>query len=69
MKAQDLRELSKEELQKKERENREELFKLRVQKSIGQTKNTARFKILRREVAQILTVRRERELKGSTVGK
>lgn len=69
MKAQDLKELSKEELQKKERENREELFKLRVQKSIGQAKNTARFKMLRREVAQILTVRRERELKGSTVGK
>ncbi len=69
MKIQDLKELSKEELQKKERERREELFKLRVQKSIGQAKNTARFKILRREVAQILTVRREQELKGSAVGK
>ncbi|MBI4209729.1 MAG: 50S ribosomal protein L29 [Deltaproteobacteria bacterium] len=69
MKAQDLKDLSKEELQKKERESREELFKLRVQKSIGQAKNTARFKILRREVARILTVRREQELKGSAVGK
>lgn len=69
MKAQDLRDLSVEELRKKERESREELFKLRVQKSVGQAKNTARFKLLRREIAQVLTILREQELKGASHGK
>lgn len=61
MKAEDLREFSFEELRKKEKEDREELFRLRFQKSLGRAKNTARFKALRREIAQILTVIHERE--------
>ena len=40
----------------------EELFNLRFQRATGQLKNTARKGELRREVARLKTVLREREL-------
>lgn len=62
MKAKELRELSDEELKQKERELKEELFNLRFQHSLGQLGNTARISQVKREIARIKTVLREREL-------
>lgn len=65
MKARELRTLSDEELRRKEKELREELFNLRFQHAIGQLTNTARISQVKREIARIKTVLRERELQRS----
>ncbi len=62
MKAEELRGLSDEELDKKEEEIRRELFNLRVQLATQQLTNVARIRALRKDLARVLTVKREREL-------
>jgi len=62
MKAKELRELSDEELAKKELELREDLFKLKFQHGIRRLENPARLKGLRRDIARVQTVRKERAL-------
>ena len=64
MKGRELRELTKEELLKKKRDAKEELFNLRFQHSTGQLDNTARLKLLKRDVARIETVLREKTPKA-----
>jgi len=61
MKAKDLRELSDDELRGKSGELRGELFNLKVKHSTGQLEDTARLATLRRDVARVETVLRERE--------
>jgi large subunit ribosomal protein L29 len=56
MKNQELRELSKEELIKRGRELRTEIFNLRMQKSVGQLENLFQIKNLRKEIARIETI-------------
>jgi large subunit ribosomal protein L29 len=60
MKASDLRELSLEELEAKSKELRGELFNLKVKHSTGQLEDTARLALLRRDVARVATIVRER---------
>ena len=62
MKAEELRQLSIPELKEKLRELREELFNLRFQKSIHQLENPMRIKQVKRDIARVLTVIREKEL-------
>ncbi len=58
----DLRELGDEELVTKLREAKEELFNLRFQVATGQLDNNRRLQTVRRDIARIYTVMREREL-------
>jgi large subunit ribosomal protein L29 len=60
--AAELRALDAESLEIKLRDAKEELFNLRFQNATGQLDNTARLKTVRREIARIYTVIREREL-------
>ncbi len=62
MKASVLRNLSEKELSAHLDEVYEEYFKLRFNKASGQHKNYARFREVRRDIARIRTVMREREL-------
>jgi len=62
MKTKDLKELTKEELLKKKKDTKEELFNLRFQHSTGQLENTARLKLLKKDVAKIETILRQKEL-------
>ncbi|NBE80829.1 50S ribosomal protein L29 [Micromonospora sp. WMMD1128] len=62
VKASELRELSDEELVTKLREAKAELFNLRVQGATGQLDNNRRLQVIRREIARIYTIMREREL-------
>ncbi len=64
MKAKDLRQLSSEELESKYEELSEQLFKLKIQKTIGQLDNPAKLKQVKRDIARILTILREREAKN-----
>ncbi len=60
MKASELRELTVDELRQKEEELADQLFALRLQKSIGQLEKPSRIRQARVELARVLTVRRER---------
>ena len=60
MKASELRDLSVDELQAKTDELRGELFNARVKKSTGQLENTALLHNLRRDVARVETILREK---------
>jgi large subunit ribosomal protein L29 len=61
MKSKELRDLSAEELAAKEKEFREEEFKLRFRHATGQLDKTARLKMLRREIARVKTIMKEKE--------
>jgi large subunit ribosomal protein L29 len=60
--AEELRQLSPEELANKLRESKEELFNLRFQAATGQLESHGRLGAVRKEIARIYTVLREREL-------
>lgn len=65
MKISEIRELTIPELLKRRRELREETFNLRLQQKAGQIENTARFRQIRREVARIETVIKEKKAKAA----
>ena len=58
----ELRELADEELVTRLRDSKEELFNLRFQVATGQLDNNRRLQTVRRDIARIYTVMREREL-------
>jgi large subunit ribosomal protein L29 len=60
MKAIELRDLALEELETKSRDLRGELFNVKVKRSTGQLENTALLRQLRRNVARVETVLREK---------
>ena len=62
MKAKDFRDLTIEELSDKHRQFKEELFNLRFQRAIGQQGNHSRISEVKRTIARILTVKREKEV-------
>ena len=66
-KAAELRELDNEGLVAQLRERKEELFNLRFQAATGQLDNHGRLKLVRKDIARIYTLMRERELGIETV--
>jgi large subunit ribosomal protein L29 len=58
----DLRGLANDELVSKLREAKEELFNLRFQAATGQLESHGRLRAVRKEIARLYTVMREREL-------
>jgi large subunit ribosomal protein L29 len=60
--ADELRALTEDELLGRLRESKDELFNLRFQVATGQLDNNRRLQTVRRDIARIYTVMREREL-------
>ena len=60
MKASEFRELSFEELTTKSNDLRGEAFNVKIKRSTGQLENTAKLKQLRRDIARVETVLREK---------
>ena len=60
MKVGEIRELSVDELHGREQELDDQLFRLRIQKSMGQLEAPAKVVTLRRDLARIKTILRER---------
>ncbi|HEU4539970.1 MAG TPA: 50S ribosomal protein L29 [Jiangellaceae bacterium] len=60
--ADDLRDKSDEDLVKELRDAKEALFNLRFQAATGQLESHGRLKAVRRDIARIYTIMREREL-------
>jgi large subunit ribosomal protein L29 len=65
MKADKVREMSEDELRGREKELQEQLFKLRFQKSIGQLDNGMKMREIRRDIARVKTVLRQKESQAS----
>lgn len=63
MKIRELKELSVDELNARENELRDQLFKLRFQKSLGQLENKMKIKNIKREIARIKTILKENKSK------
>jgi large subunit ribosomal protein L29 len=62
----EIREMDREELLDAHAELKEEQFNLRFQVATNQLDNTSRIKDVKRDIARILTVLRERELADAT---
>jgi len=62
MNVQEIRETETKELLSKVEEFKKELFDLRFQQATGQLENTARVRQVRKTIARIKTIIREREL-------
>lgn len=62
MKARDLKEMSEAELRQKEKEVTEELFNLKFQHATGQLENTERLPQVRKDLARVKTVLRQKEI-------
>jgi large subunit ribosomal protein L29 len=61
MKVEEFRDLQVDELRQKEKELDDQLFRLRIQKSMGQLEAAHKLKALRRDLARLKTVLREKE--------
>ena len=64
MKSAEFRELNLDELLAKSQELRSELFNVKIRKATGQLENTAKLRLLRREIARAETILREK--RGAT---
>ena len=62
MKPKEIRELSDADLNNKLKDLKEELFNLRFQCAVNQLQNTARIKNVKKDIARIKTILREKEL-------
>lgn len=62
MKPEEIRNLSTEELGRKLADLKAELFNLRFQAATGQIENPMRLRAIRKDIARIKTIMREREL-------
>jgi large subunit ribosomal protein L29 len=64
-----LRDKSVDELRSRERDLKEQLFKLRFQRATGRVENPMKMRQVRREIAQIETLIRERDGAETTSGR
>jgi large subunit ribosomal protein L29 len=61
MKVAEIRDLGVDELQQRVKEFDEQVFRLRIQKSMGQVEAAYKLKALRKDLARVKTVLREKE--------
>ncbi|HWR37725.1 MAG TPA: 50S ribosomal protein L29 [Clostridia bacterium] len=66
MKTEKIRNLTEIELQQQERELNDQLFKLKFQMKMGQTESLKKMRGLRKDVARMKTIQREKELAAKT---
>lgn len=65
MKAVEFLDLDPAESAAKEAEMREQIFRLRFQIGMGQTDGVKKYRALRKDLARLLTLRRQAELEGA----
>jgi large subunit ribosomal protein L29 len=61
MKIGEFRDLGVDELKQREKDMDDQLFRLRIQKSMGQLEAAGKLKLVRRDLARVKTVLREKE--------
>ena len=65
MKPKEIRDLTTSEIEEQIKSSKEELFNLRFQLATGQLEETARIRTVRKTIARLKTVAREREIEQS----
>jgi large subunit ribosomal protein L29 len=65
MKSDKIRNLTDEELSHQQRDLNDQLFKLKFQLNMGQTESLKKIRGMRRDIARVKTIARERELTAS----
>ncbi|MCC7415962.1 MAG: 50S ribosomal protein L29 [Acidobacteria bacterium] len=60
MKASELRDLGRDELADRERDLTDQLFRMRIQKSMGQLETPEKMRTIRRDLARVKTVLRQK---------
>ena len=65
MKVEEIRELGVDELRTREKELDDQLFRLRIQKSMGQLEAPAKVRDVRRDLARVKTILREKSSEGT----
>ena len=65
MKVGEVRELSEDELRGREKDLDDQLFRLRIQKSMGQLEAPVKLRTLRNDLARVKTILREKQATGS----
>ena len=65
MKVAEIRDLTVDDLRAREKELDDQIFRLRIQKSMGQLEAPARVRELRRDLAKVKTILREKQAAGS----
>ena len=68
MRPSELRTLTRDELEQRLREAREERFNLRFQQKTGQLSNPLRLREVRKDIARLLTILEERDRVGTPGG-
>jgi large subunit ribosomal protein L29 len=66
MKPEKVRNLTDEELTHQERDLNDQLFKLKFQLNMGQTESLKKIRGLRKDIARVKTIAREREVAAKT---
>ena len=61
MKTKELRDLSNDELIQKEKDSKKELYELNYQRKMGRVEKPNRFHLLKRDIARVMTILKERE--------
>ncbi len=61
MKVQEVRELSVDDLRLQEKDLRDQIFRMRIQKAMGQAETPTKIRGLRRDLARVLTVLRDKQ--------
>ena len=61
MKVEEIRELAVDELRTREKELDDQLFRLRIQKSMGQLEAPAKVRGIRKDLARVKTILREKQ--------
>lgn len=65
MKTEEVRGLSSDDLILKGKSLKKELFELKYQRKIGRVEKPSRFKLIKKDIARILTILNEREKDGT----
>jgi len=66
MKPEKVRNLTDEELSHQERDLNDQLFKLKFQLNMGQTESLKKIRGLRKDIARVKTIARERQMAAAT---
>lgn len=69
MKPEKIREMSDEELLNQDKDLSDQLFRLRFQLAMGQTESLKKIRELRKDIARVKTIRRERQIQETSVTK
>ncbi|MGB7621442.1 MAG: 50S ribosomal protein L29 [Terriglobia bacterium] len=69
MKPEKIREMSDEELINQDKDLSDQLFRLRFQLSVGQTESLKKIRELRKDIARVKTIRRERQIQQAREAK